>query len=106
MFDNIGAKLMTAARVLCWVGIGASVLGGFIMFIAGAMNENTAGIISGLTVMAAGSVLSYLGSLCLYALGEIAENSDIRTNLAVKAEMEKVREKQPSAAPKQDIAEQ
>lgn len=46
-------------------------------------------LLSGLLYLILGPLLSWLGSLGLYAIGEAAENSAIAANLAVKADMER-----------------
>ncbi|MBE6758620.1 MAG: hypothetical protein E7554_00830 [Ruminococcaceae bacterium] len=70
MFDNIGSKIKTLAKVLCWVGIAVSVLTGIILMIY----EFT---LYGLLAMVAGSLLSWVGSFGMYGLGQLIENTDI-----------------------------
>lgn len=82
MFTNIGTKIKTTAKVFAWVGIILSVLAGVALTIS-------AGFIGGILVAIVGSLLSWVGSLALYGFGELVENSDIRTNLAVKADRQK-----------------
>ncbi|MGN0776854.1 MAG: hypothetical protein ACI4MM_09295 [Candidatus Ventricola sp.] len=82
MFTNIGTKIKTTAKVFAWVGIILSVL-------AGVALTMSAGFIGGIWVAIVGSLLSWVGSLALYGFGELVENSDIRTNLAVKADRQK-----------------
>ena len=90
MFNNIGSKCKTVAKVSCWIGIIASVIGGIAMIAAGANSWNGGALIfGGIVTMLIGSLLSWIGSLGLFALGEITENSDIRTNLAIKADVER-----------------
>lgn len=50
-------------------------------------------MLNGFMVLIFGSVGSWLSSLGLYAVGEAAENSAIAANLAVKADMERERQK-------------
>ena len=50
------------------------------------------GVLSGLLTIVLGALLSWVGSFVLYGFGEIVENSDIRTELAVKAETTKEEE--------------
>ena len=85
MFDNIGSKCKTVAKVLCWLGIIASLAVGVICIISGNVGF-------GLGYIIGGCLVSWLGSLGLYGIGEAAENSAIAANLAIKADME--REKQ------------
>ncbi len=90
MFDDIGRKIKALASVLCWVGIIVSVIYGIVLMIQGKLFVAT-----GITVLLLGSLFSWIGSFTLYGFGEMVENSDIRTELAVKADMEKSREGKP-----------
>lgn len=72
MFDNIGAKIKTVAKVVCWIGIIASIIIGFIMLV---QDEDTA--FAGLLTMVLGSLGSWIGSFITYGFGQLVENSDI-----------------------------
>ena len=87
MFSNIGSKCKTAAKILCWLGINAALIAGVVCIIAGNIGFGIGYIIGG-------SLVSWLGSLGLYGIGEAAENSAIAANLAVKADMERNQQKQ------------
>lgn len=65
MFDNVGRKLQVIGKVVCWIGIIASVIYGFIL-----MQAST---IAGLLAMALGSFTSWLSSLTTVAIGETLE---------------------------------
>lgn len=84
MFVNIGNKIKTLARIICWIGIVVSVISGIVM-LATSANLIPAGILT----LVLGSLLSWVGSFILYGFGEMVENSDIRTELAVKEAMTK-----------------
>ncbi len=84
MFENVGSKVKTLARVVCWIGIIGSIIGG-IAIMAQGENLFLVGILSAVL----GSFFSWIGSLSLYAIGEAAENSAIAANLAIKADMER-----------------
>ena len=88
MFENVGGKLKGLAKVICWVGIIGSVIGGIAI-----MTQGKAMIAVGIGVAAGGALASWVGSLGLYGFGEIVENSDIRTNNAAKQELEREQEK-------------
>ena len=88
MFDNIGSKIKTLAKVVCWIGIIGSVIAGIAMI----ATMGSVGVLSGLLTIVLGALLSWVGSFVLYGFGEMVENSDIRTELAVKAEMGKKEE--------------
>lgn len=81
MFANAGGKIKAVAQVLTWIGIIGSVIGGIALI---SMN-----FIAGLLTAGVGSLLSWVSALALYGFGELVENSDIRTNLAVKADRQK-----------------
>lgn len=72
MFDNIGSKIKTVAKVVCWIGIIASVIVGFIMLV---QDEDTA--LAGILTMIFGSLGSWVGSFITYGFGQLVENSDI-----------------------------
>lgn len=72
MFDNIGSKIKTLAQVICWIGIIASVIIGFVLMV---QDEDTAFI--GILTMILGSLGSWIGSFMTYGFGQLIENSDI-----------------------------
>jgi len=72
MFDNIGGKIKAVAKVICWIGIIASIIIGFIMLV---QDEDTA--FAGLLTMVLGSLGSWIGSFITYGFGQLVENSDI-----------------------------
>lgn len=70
MFNNIGKKIKTLAKVLCWIGISASVMGGiFTMMLASDIDDIL--FIIGLLIIVLGPLVSWVSSFSLYALGEI-----------------------------------
>ena len=77
MFDNIGGKIKTLAKVLCWIGIVGSVIAAIGFFTSG-------NGITGWSMLIAGSLGSWISSFTLYALGEIADNSATQTQLLTK----------------------
>ena len=89
MFDNIGAKLKICAQIVCWAGIVLSVVSGVVLIASG----NDSMVFTGILTMVVGSLGSWIGSLCVYGFGELVENSDIRTNIAAKQELEREQEK-------------
>ena len=72
MFDNIGCKIKALAQVICWIGIIASVIIGFVLIV---QDEDTAFI--GILTMILGSLGSWIGSIMTYGFGQLIENSDI-----------------------------
>ncbi len=100
MFNNVGSKIKTLAKVLCWVGIILSVVSGIIIMVAGNnipfnynygynsyRNSGFSGstFVIGLIVIVVGSLCSWLSSLFTYGFGQLIENTDnIRENTRYK----------------------
>lgn len=76
MFNNIGRKIKTFAKVMCWIGIIASVVAGLAM-IAGSSSSYApaAGIVAGILTAVMGSLFSWVGSFMLVGFGELVENT-------------------------------
>jgi len=72
MFDNIGKKLKGLALFLCWGGIILSIILGLLIF--------GVGNIYGVLTMVLGPLSSWISSWIIYAIGEIAENTQIKRN--------------------------
>ena len=71
MFDNIGGKIKSLARVVCWIGIISSIITGLITIF---VNEDM--ILTGVLLAVIGSFLSWIGSFFAYGFGQLVENSD------------------------------
>ncbi len=75
MFDNIGGKIKTLAKVMCWIGIIVSVIYGIAMIIlsfwAGVLTA-----IMGIVFSIIGAVLSWVGSFFTYGFGELIETNE------------------------------
>lgn len=83
MFNNIGGKIKTLAKVICWIGIICSCIVGLNMMSrstyldwAGEQHTDASYLIYGLLIAAAGSFVSWLSTLTLYGFGQLIENSD------------------------------
>lgn len=87
MFNNIGEKCKRVAKADCYLGIIGFAIIGIIYLISGK-------ILEGIEIALIGSIAAYLSSIGLYALGEAAENSAIAANLAIKADLEKEKDKE------------
>jgi hypothetical protein len=112
MFSNVGRKIKIAAKFFCWIGIIGSVVYGFVLIAQGNnMNnystyvggyrisgENTGNglVLAGVLIIFLGSLFSWLGSLGIYALGQITMNSDITAETAV--EIKELLEKERNSA--------
>ncbi len=66
MFDNIGEKIKTLAKVLTILGSALSVLYGLVLMVS---DEGV--FFSGIFIMIFGSLLSWVGSFTLYGFGEV-----------------------------------
>lgn len=67
MFKNIDSKIKVLAETITWLGIIASIVGGFLLI---AIAED---FISGITIMIFGSLCSWISSFLLYGFGEMIE---------------------------------
>ena len=70
MFDNVGGKLKTVAKVEMIIGIVVSVILGFTFFSGGR-------VFAGLLIVIVGVLSSWLGSLVIYGIGQAVENSEM-----------------------------
>ena len=67
MFDNIGRKIKSWAKTVCYLGIAISAIFGLLL-----MDEVG---FAGILVIAIGSLFSWVGSFCLYGFGELIEKT-------------------------------
>ena len=72
MFDNIGRKIMTLAKIICWLGIIPCVIVGIALIL---YDDNL--IFAGVLTIVFGAVFSWIGSFLLYGFGQLIENSSI-----------------------------
>ena len=72
MFNNIGGKIKSLAKVVCWIGIIASIIGGIVLF----MEDDDMFFICVL-IAGGGALISWVSSFVLYGFGQLVENSDI-----------------------------
>ena len=88
MFNNIGSKIKTLAKILCWIGIIFSVISGIAIMAAGnstiTINGSYASVspaLTGILVIVFGCLVSWISSFFAYGFGQLIENSDeIRKN--------------------------
>ena len=66
MFANIGDKIQSVAKILCWIGIALSVLAGLILM---AQDSDLAPM--GILTAGLGALFSWISSLFLYGFGEL-----------------------------------
>lgn len=62
MWKNIGRKLQSLAKVICWLGISLSL-------IKAIRRWNQSSFLSGIFYLAIGSLASWIGSWAIYGLG-------------------------------------
>ena len=78
MFDNIGGKIKTLAKVLCWVGIIFSVLIAIILFIEakeGSYRTEDLYMKLGCIYLIFGPLISWVSSFFMYGFGELIERT-------------------------------
>ncbi len=82
MWNNIGHKIKTLAKVICWIGIVLSVLSGIVLIAGGSTvrsygyTYNTGNtVLAGILVIVLGVLGSWLGSLTMYGFGELVERA-------------------------------
>ena len=85
MYGNAGPKIISAADVLCVLGVLVFVVLGILLIIAG-MNsrQGDAMVITGIIMAVVGSVTSWFVSLLARGFGEMVNNVRIQTELAVR----------------------
>lgn len=74
MFSNIGGKIQTLAKIVCWLGIICSVIMGVILIKENSLYQAT--IVPGIILMVVGGLASWAGSFVLYGFGTLIENSE------------------------------
>ncbi|MGN0763795.1 MAG: GlsB/YeaQ/YmgE family stress response membrane protein [Aristaeellaceae bacterium] len=85
MYGRSGPKIISAADILCVLGVLGSVVLGFLLIAAGA-NSRQGGfmVIMGFVVASLGSLVSWFVSLLARGFGEMVNNMRIQTELAVR----------------------
>ena len=71
MFDNIGSKIKSLAKIVCWAGIIITVIVGIVMLASGGDVSSPIGLV----LMIAGPVGSWIGSFFVYGFGELIEKT-------------------------------
>ena len=85
MFGNSGPKIISAADILCVLGILVSVVLGFLLIVTGANSrQGGAMVIMGFVTAIVGSLVSWFVSLLARGFGEMVSNVRIQTELAVR----------------------
>ena len=85
MFGNVGGKIKAVSKVVCWLGIIASVLSGFIVLSEGiGYRADKDLLVIGILIILIGSLASWIGSFITYGFGQLVENTSIQTELLSK----------------------
>ncbi len=97
MYKNLGYTIKSIARIGFWVALAVAEIAGIIMIVQyfgmGSYSSYYRGygsllggslLLTALVTMAVAPGVCWLMSLALYTVGQMVENSDIRTDLAVK----------------------
>jgi len=77
LYTNIGGKIKGLAKVICWIGIVASVIAGIAMMVSMSQLNGGLGVLLGLVYMVVGALVSWISSLALYGFGELIENTAV-----------------------------
>ena len=70
MFNNIGKKIKTLTKVLCWIGMISSFVTGIIILASVRHGEAI-----GIPIMLGGPLLFWLGSFVMYGFGELVDKT-------------------------------
>ncbi|MDR0862819.1 MAG: hypothetical protein LBN30_08635 [Oscillospiraceae bacterium] len=81
MFENIGQKCKTLAKVIAVLGIVGSIIAGAVVGYTVGRFSSGSGFLMFLLYAGVGSLVSWLGSWSLYAIGEAADNSSANRDL-------------------------
>lgn len=81
MFDNIGSKIKSLAKIVCWAGIIITVIAGIVLLASGGDVSSPIGLV----LVIAGPISSWIGSFFVYGFGELIEKtSEIAENTKPK----------------------
>lgn len=76
MYDNIGSKIKTVAKVVGFAGIVISILTGLLFLLVAFSEEKFSYFGIGILVAILGSIISWASTIALYGFGQIVENTD------------------------------
>ena len=71
MWDNIGRKLQSLAKFICWFGIIGSAVWGIVIMSQSSHYQST--VLAGLLTLVLGCLGSWIGSWSIYGLGRVVE---------------------------------
>ena len=70
MFDNIGKKIKTLTKVVCWIGMISTLALGIVLV---AVDDDN--VAFGIPIMVGGPLLCWLGSFLMYGFGELVDRT-------------------------------
>ena len=73
MFNNIGGKIKSLAKIVCWLGIISCIISGLPLILT---NQQPL-VLVGILIAVVGSLFSWISLFILYGFGELVENSAI-----------------------------
>lgn len=75
MFNNIGKKIQTVAKVIAYIGIALSLLIG-VAFVIYGIKENEKYFYDGIALLIVGPLTSWLSSLTMFGFGKLIEDTE------------------------------
>ena len=104
MFNSIGQKIKSLAKVFFWIGVIGSAVSGIVMMTA----DDEVMIVFGVLTIVFGIMFSWVGNFFIYGFGQLVENSDRMVQLLESGTVSTKRERkaesecapQPKQAPK------
>lgn len=77
MFNDCGEKIKNVAKILCWIGVIASIIFALVMFAKADASWRTEDLFKGLgwLFLIAGPIVSFINGLLMYGFGELIENT-------------------------------
>lgn len=86
MFNNIGGKIKALAKMLCWIGIAASIIGAIALwslhnqynYMTHTYNDTLG---TGFVVLLVGCIGSWIGSFFMYGFGELIDETTANRRL-------------------------
>lgn len=71
MFENIGRKIKGLTKIICWVGIIASIVAAIAMM---SMGEDVL-LVIGIIMLVVGPIMSWVSSFIMYGFGELVDRA-------------------------------
>ncbi len=75
MFDDIGNKIKTLAKVVCALGMIGSIIGGIVICLEAVNRHSDSSFALGVLVALVGCILSWISVFVLYGFGELVDKT-------------------------------